>query len=349
MTALTEYRAAMDAQGSHPAATVMGVAGGFIASIAVHVVTKVGVAAQLADGPRDVADLAKTCGVDADALHRTLRLLVAVGLFAEPSPRVFAHNAASELLRAGVPGSLRDMVLWWADPLHLRVYAEFEHSLRTGRTCVERVLGLPIFDYLRTDPEESAVFNAAMVAISGQVVPAVLDAYDFSGIGTLVDVGGGHGSVLAAVLARYPEMRGVLADLDHVVAGAGPTLARFGVADRCRAVACDFFASVPGGGDAYILKNIVHDWDDAKSVAILTAIRTALADRPGRVLLIEAVVAPGSTPDLAKFIDLEMLTLPGGRERMEAEYAALFARAGFRLARVVPTRSPMAVIEAVPA
>jgi hypothetical protein len=177
------------------------------------------------------------------------------------------------------------------------------------------------------------------------VIPAVLDAYDFSGIATLVDIAGGHGRILTSILQKYPAMRGVLFDLDHVIAGAVPRIEELGLSDRCRALPGDFFAAVPEGGDAYIMKHIIHDWDDDRAAAILGNIRKAM-NRGGRVILLEAVVLPGNQPDFAKVIDLEMLLLPGGRERTEGEFRALFARAGFELTRIVPTQSPLSVIEA---
>jgi hypothetical protein len=191
------------------------------------------------------------------------------------------------------------------------------------------------------------VFNDAMTAFSRSVAPAALDAYDFSGIRTLVDVAGGHGEILMSILRAHPEMRGVLYDVDHVIEGAKPRLTQAGLSDRCEAVAGDFFKSVPPGGDGYIMKHIIHDWDDDRATVILKNIRTALQGQSdGRVLLLEAVIQAGDKPDLAKFIDLEMLLMPGGRERTAEEFARLFARAGFKLTRVVPTSSPLCVIEA---
>jgi len=186
-----------------------------------------------------------------------------------------------------------------------------------------------------------------MTNFSASVAPAALAAYDFGGINVLVDVAGGHGMVLGSIVQRYPGMRGILFDIDHVVAGAGPTLDALGVRDRVETKAGDFFTGVPAGGDAYIMKHIIHDWDDERSGAILRHIRAALEGKPnGRLILLESVVKPGNEPDLSKLIDLEMLLLPGGKERTEAEFAALFSANGFELTRVVPTESPLSVIEA---
>ena len=191
------------------------------------------------------------------------------------------------------------------------------------------------------------MFNDAMTAFSAPVVNAALEAYDFSGIGLLVDVAGGHGEVLMSILKKYPNVRGVLSDVGHVIEGAKPRITIAGLADRCQAVPCDFFAAVPEGGDAYIMKHIIHDWDDARATTILKNIAKAMGAKRGKVILLESVIAAGAAPDLGKFIDIEMLALPGGKERSADEFRALFAGAGFELTRVVPTQSPLSVVEAV--
>lgn len=319
---------------------------GYMVSAILGAVTRLGVPEQLADRPRSTADLARAVGANEDALYRALRALAMVGVVAETAPRTFTLTPAGHLLRADVPGSIRDMVLWMADDFHLRVWAEMLPALKSGETVGEKVVGMPVFEYFQRDPGLSERFNNAMTNFSAAVIPAVLAAYDFSGIDVLVDVAGGHGMVLASILQRYPRMRGILFDVEHVVAGAR-MLDALGVRDRSETAVGDFFTAVPRGGDAYIMKHIIHDWDDEKAGVILGNIRTALDGKPnGKVILIEAVIKPGNEPDLSKLIDLEMLLLPGGRERTEAEFAALFARNGFELTRVVPTESPLAVIEA---
>jgi hypothetical protein len=233
------------------------------------------------------------------------------------------------------------------EPFHFRVYSEMLHSVATGQPAAEKVTGMPVFEYFAREPKLSAVFNNAMTSWSGPTVAAAIKAYDFGGIHVLVDVAGGHGHVLTSVLRHYPAMRGVLFELDHVIAGAAPLLAAAGVRDRVESVAGDFFKTVPPGGDAYIMKNIIHDWDDDRAILILKNIRTALGDRrDGKVVLLEAVIPPGNQPDFGKLIDLEMLLMPGGRERTADEFESLFSRAGFKLARIVPTESPLNVIEA---
>ena len=318
---------------------------GYVVSAALGAATRLDIPDHLAAGPRSTADLARATGAHEDALYRLLRALSMAGVFTETAPRTFALTAAGQLLRAGVPGSARDMVLWMCDEFHYRIYAEMLHAVRTGETVGERVTGRPVFEHFAAEPELAARFNNAMTAFSASVAPAVLQVYDFSGIGTLVDIAGGHGMILASILRQYPAMRGILFDLEHVL--AGNRLAELGVADRVQLATGDFFIAVPAGGDAYIMKHIIHDWDDEKSAVILRNIRTALqGNANGRLILIEAVIQPGDAPDMGKLIDLEMLLLPGGKERTAAEFTALLAGAGFELTRIVPTGSPLSVIEA---
>ena len=324
---------------------VLQLATGYMVSAAVGVVARLGIPDRLAAGPRSTADLSHDVGANEDALYRTLRALAMAGLFTETSPRTFALTPAGELLQTGVPGSVRDLAMFLCDDFHFRMYAETLHAVRTGEPVGAKVVGMPIFEYLQQDPELSARFNNAMTNFSASVAPAALKAYDFSGIDVLVDVAGGHGMLLGSILERYPQMRGILFDLDHVVAGA-TVFDMLGVRNRVETTSGDFFAAVPAGGDAYLMKHIIHDWDDERAGVILRNIRTALAGKPnGRLILLDAVVKPGNEPDLNKLIDLEMLLLPGGRERTEAEFAALFSANGFQLTRVVPTESPLAVIE----
>lgn len=326
---------------------VFQLATGYIVSTALYAAVKLGIADHLAAGPQTAADLAKETGADEDALFRVLRLLASAGVFEEIAPRTFANNLAAQTLRRGAPGSTYHMALWMADPLHLRVYANAMHSVMTGQPAADKTVGMPVFEYFQRDREISEVFNDAMTAFSAFVLPAALHAYDFSGIGLLVDVAGGHGQLLTSILQKYPSMRGILFDLEHVIAGAIPRIRELGLSERCETRTGDFFKAVPEGGDAYIMKHIIHDWDDERAAAILQNIRKAM--KPGgRVILLESVLRPANQPDFGKLIDLEMLLMPGGRERTEEEFRALFARAGCTLTRIVPTESPLSVIEARP-
>jgi hypothetical protein len=234
-----------------------------------------------------------------------------------------------------------------SDPFHMQVYADALHSVETGKPAIEKTFGMPVFKYFARNPNESEIFNNAMTMFSGVVIPAALEVYDFSGIGTLVDIAGGHGRVLTSILQKYPSMCGLLFDVDHVIAGARPMIEELGLSNRCATATGDFFKEVPQGGDAYIMKHIIHDWDDEKAAVILRNIRAVLPE-PGRVILLEAVVQPGSAQDFAKIIDIEMLVMPAGRERTAEEFRALFEKAGFELTRIVPTKSPLSVIEGRP-
>ena len=325
---------------------VIRIGTGHLLASALQVAASLRIPDHLAAGARTVAELAAASNVQEDGLYRVLRALATVGLFDEEAPRRFKLTLAGQTLRTDVPGSTHPMALWITSPFHFRVYAELMHSVRTGQPAAEKVTGMPVFEYFARDRELSEVFNNAMTAFSEPVVAAVLEAYDFGGIGLLVDVAGGHGAVLGAILERYPAMRGILFDLEHVVTGAEPRLAARGVAGRCQTQHGDFFQSVPPGGDAYVMKHIIHDWDDERALTILQNIHRAMGGKRGRVILIESVIPPGNQPDLGKVIDLEMMAMPGGRERTAEEFRALFARAGFELTRVVPTQSPLSVVEA---
>jgi len=346
--------ATVDIQSSPEAAAAQllnQVATGYMVSAALQVALKLEIADRLTAGPRPASELAAEAGVAEDGLYRVLRALASVGIFEEQAPvsggasRVFGLNVAARMLCKG-PRSMRDMGLFITSPTHFRVYAELMHSVATGQPAVQKVTGMPVFEYFAGQPEYSELFNNAMTAFSAAVIPAVLEAYDFSGIGVLVDVAGGHGQVLTSVLQKYPAMRGVLFDLDHVIAGAGPLLKASGVGDRVSTESGDFFKAVPAGGDAYIMKHIIHDWDDAEALTILRNIRTRLGDRPeGRVILVDSVIPSDNTPNFGKLIDLEMMVMPGGRERTAAEFKSLFERAGFSQMRVVPTHAPLWVVE----
>jgi hypothetical protein len=330
------------------AESVMQMVLGYMPAVCLNIAARLRIADELEQGPQSAADLAQRVEADEDALYRVMRALTTVGVFQELDGRKFAQTPASDLLRSGHPQSMRDIVAFMADPLHFRCYSNLMHSVKTGETTAAPTVGVPLFEWFQTHPEESEVFNAAMVSFTRMFLPAVLESFDFSGIHTLADIGGGHGSVLAGILQKYPHMSGILYDLDHVVEGAAPLLKSMGVADRCQVVGGDFFRSVPSGADAYIMKNIIHDWDDARSIRILTNIREALGGRAGgRVLLLEIALTGRNQPNLGNWADIEMLALPGGRERTEDEFRELFRKAGFRLSRVVPTQGPQSVIEAV--
>ena len=331
----------------NPVEQIMQVTTGYIASSALYVAMNLDIPDHLAKGPKSAEQLAKETGAKSDALNRVLRLLASLGLFEQVKPGTYGLTPASQMLRKDAPNSMRGMALFLPDPMHLRIYANLMHSVTTGEPAGEKTVGMPLFEYFAQNPDYSAIFNDAMTALSAPVAGAAVEAYDFGRFGTIVDVAGGHGEVLMTILKAFPNTKGVLAEVGHVVEGARPRIAAAGLGERCEAVDCDFFKSVPAGGDAYVMKHIIHDWDDERASRILNNIREAMGDKKGTVVLLESVVPSGPEPDLGKFIDIEMLALPGGKERTKEEFRDLFDHCGFELTKVVPTKSPLSVVEAV--
>ncbi|CAA9546213.1 MAG: hypothetical protein AVDCRST_MAG87-487 [uncultured Thermomicrobiales bacterium] len=315
-------------------------------SHAVRTMAVLGVADHLADGPRTVGELAEATGTDAPTLARFMRALAALGLVAHDAAGRVGLTPLGEPLRAAVPGSLRSYALAIAAPSVERAWHDLPNALRTGEPSFPDVHGLGFWDYLAAHPEEGALFDAAMTGsaeLRSGVLPA---AVDLSAIGTLIDVGGGQGRMLAAALASAPGLRGVLADRSEVLPGAEAFLDAAGVRDRCDLVAVDFFESVPTGGDAYVLAHIVHDWPDEQAVAILRTCHQAMA--PGaRLWVVEQVIQPGDEYDRAKLLDMLMLVLFGAQERTADEYRSLLQAAGFGEVVIHPTDTPYSVIETV--
>ena len=330
-----------------PQAVLLGIGMGAMLSQALGVAAELGIADELSSGPKTSAELAKAVGAHGPSLYRILRSLASAGVFAETGERTFANTPMSEMLRSDVPGSMRSGARFMARPWHFAAWGNMLHSAKTGETTCPTTLGTEIFEFFAANPEESEIFNDAMSAMSAMSAPAIVEAYDFSGIETLADIAGGHGLLLSQILKANPELKGILFDLEHVIAGAGETFQREGVADRVTTATGDFFKEVPNA-DAYIMKHIIHDWDDDRAVQIMKTIHQAMAD-DGRLLVVEMVVPEGNEPHPSKVLDLEMLTLPGGVERTEREFRNLFERAGFRLNRVVPTKSTFSILEGVKA
>jgi len=323
------------------AAELRRLVNGHQVSQAIHVAATLGLADLLADGPRTSDELAEPTGSDADALYRLMRALATIGIFREEEGRCFALAPLGEPLRSDASESLAGWAVFAGRPYYREAWSALEHSVRTGENAFNHVHGTNVWDYRAERPQESAIFDRAMQALTGQSNRALLDAYDFGRFGIVVDVGGGNGTLLAAVLAEVPAMRGVVFDQPHVVEGIAPVLEAAGVADRCRVVGGSFFEAVPEGGDAYVLKSIIHDWEDEEAVAILRVVRRA----GGVVLLVERELGPPNENPAAKFSDLNMLVAAGGRERTLDEYGALFESAGYRLAGSTPTAAGMTVIE----
>ncbi|HEY8563483.1 MAG TPA: methyltransferase [Pyrinomonadaceae bacterium] len=330
-----------------PEAFLTDIAFGALLTQALYVAAKVGIADLLKDGARTVGELAAATETSEDALYRILRSLASRGIFTETAPKTFANTAYSEPLRADVAGSFRNGAIFMGESWHWNVWGNMLYSARTNRPAWGHTHGAEVFDYFPAHPEQAEIFNGAMTDMSVATAPAVVDAYDFSGIATLADIAGGHGHLLSQILRANPALEGVLFDLPHVVAGADRLLEAQGTAARVRKVAGDFFREVPAA-DAYIMKHIIHDWDDARAVAILENIHAAMKDG-GKLLIVETVVPETDEPHYSKLLDLEMLVSPGGKERTPREYGELLAQAGFRLTRIIPTKSPFSIIEAAKA
>jgi hypothetical protein len=299
---------------------------------AIFVVAQLGVADYLADGPQHTDALARSVGAHPGALYRLLRALASVGVCTEVEPRCFALTPIGAYLQTGIAGSLRALALT-GNVLDWQAWGQLVHSVKTGAPAFQHVHGMDPFTYFQHHPEVGTIFDAAMTGFVTENGLAVATAYDFTPFTTIVDVGGGHGALMVAILQASPATRGVLLELPKVLDGARATLEAAGLLSRCTCVAGDFFTSVPAGGDAYILASIIHDWDAERSVTILKNCRRAMSS---------------DAPFFGKWLDLEMLVCFGGRERTEAEYQALLAAAGFQLTRLVPTHTPSSVIEAVP-
>ncbi len=310
---------------------------------AIYVAAKLGIADLLSAGPRSADELATATKTHARSLYRLLRTLASGGVFAEDGARRFALTPLAECLRADVPGSQRGMALAWGE-VFSRAWAELLYSIQTGEVAFEKAFGLPLFAYLGQHPEHARLFTETMAGAHGQETEAMLQVFDLAGVGVLADVGGGDGSALAATLLRYPRMRGILFDLPEVAERARVNLAGAGLADRCRVIGGDFFRSVPDGADTYLLRHVVHDWDDERAVSILQNTSRAMG-RAGRLLVVESLLPPGNDGPLLKLLDLSMLVMPGGEERTEEEYRALFARAGLELTRVVMTQAGVSLLE----
>lgn len=319
---------------------------GFMTSQAISVAAKLGVADLLANGAKSADELAQATGAQARPMYRIMRALASVGIFAEDDDGRFRLTPLAEPLRADAPDSLSALAIFFGSDWHWRVWSDLSYSVQSGQPGFEHIYGKAYFDYLAENPAPAQVFNNAMTSFSSAVSAAVVDAYDFSGISSLVDVGGGHGFLLASILEMYPEMSGVLFDAPSVIDGANEIIDARRVGKRCDAVGGDFFASVPAGSDAYLMKHIIHDWEDERALTILRNCHQAMTEN-GKVLVVEMVIPEGNSPSLGKLLDLEMLLLLHSYERTEAQYRALFEQGGFKLTRVVPTKSPHSILEAI--
>jgi ubiquinone/menaquinone biosynthesis C-methylase UbiE len=335
-----------NAPSTPPEMAMLQMTSGYWISQSIYAAAKLGIPDLLKDGPKSCEEIAAATGTKARALYRVMRALAQVGVFAEVQEGSFTLTPLSDCLRSDVPGSVRAITILFGEEQY-KAWGDILYSMRTGESSFEHKFGMPVFQYYSQNPESGKIFNEAMTSGSDAEKAEVVKCYDFSTIHKLVDIGGGQGSFISSILKANPTLQGVLFDLPSVVEVAPDVISAEGVGDRCEIVGGSFYDSVPSGADAYILKHVLHDWDDETSLTILKNCHRAMAEN-GKLLVVEQVVPPGNEPALAKFMDVNMMMLhPGGCERTEAEYQALFEAAGFQLTKTIPTQAMVSVIEAV--
>ncbi len=314
---------------------------------AVSCLAQLGIPDLVEAGPRSAEELARQTGTSPQGLYRLMRATACVGVLAEGPDGTFSETPMSAVLRSNARPSLRALAIMGGREWHGRGWSQLEHCVRTGGQALDKIYGAHVFEFLTQHPEEGQIFHDAMTAISMIDSPAVAAAYCFDGIHSIVDVGGGHGLLLATILAGNPHLRATLYEVPHVVEGArnGPLTP---VMDRCTLTSGDMFSSVPQGADAYIMKHIIHDWPDDVCIKLLAACRKAV-NPGGKLLVVDNVIHPGNDFSPGKFLDLQMLIFPGGRERTEKQFRDLFTAAGWELSRIIPTAAADSIVEGIPA
>jgi hypothetical protein len=322
-------------QDTPPARALLRLITGYWVSRAIYVMAKLGIADRLQDGPQASDVLAQATGTDARALYRVLRTLASVGVLVEDEAARFGLTPIGTCLQTGVPGSFRAWAISTGEE-NYRAWAEVLYSVHTGKSAFEQVFGMGVYDYRGHHPEAAARFNEGMTDWTREAAPAVVAAYDFAACTRVVDVGGGQGDLLIALLQAYPHLQGVLVELPHVAAAATPRLEAAGLASRCEVMAGDFFEALPSGGDVYILKNVIDSFEDDRTVRLLQRCHRAMAPQ-GKLLVVGQVIRPGNDPAVSKLLDIALLVNAGGPVRTEAELHQLFTAADFQLTRIIPT------------
>jgi ubiquinone/menaquinone biosynthesis C-methylase UbiE len=320
---------------------------GFWMSRALWVAAKLGIADLLQSGPKTADELAQATDTHAPSLYRILRALTSAGIFQKESDGRFALTPLSETLVTNAPGSVRWFIISELGQEHYPAWGNLMQSVRTGEIAFDSYFGADIWKYFSQHPEDAAVFNDSMSGMTAAANEAIMSVYDFSPFKKVIDIGGGHGGLITSILKQNPEAQGVLFDAPQVIAGARQKLEANGVANRCETVAGDFFKAVPEGGDVYVMKWIIHDWEDEKAITILKNCRRHMQPN-GRLIIVDCVVPENDEPDFSKTFDLNMMVMTGGKERTKAEFEQLLAAAGFKLLRVIPTDVPTSVVEAQP-
>jgi hypothetical protein len=337
-----------EARPTPPAHTgILQILNGAYVAGAVSCLAQLGIPDLIDSAPKSAEELAKKIGADPQALYRLMRATACVGVLSEGADGKFSQTPMSKVLRSDANPSLRALAIMGGREWHGRGWSELDHCVRTGKQAPEKIYGVSIFEYLKQNPAEAQIFNDAMTDLSTIESPAVADAYNFEGIRSIVDVGGGHGLLLATILKKNAHMKGTLYEMPHVLEGAknGPLKP---IMDRCTFASGDMFSSVPAGADAYIMKYIIHDWPDDACVKILKACRKGV-NSGGKLLVVDNVILPGNDFSPGKFLDLQMLIFPSGCERTEKQFRQLFAASGWQLSRIIPTAAANSIVEGVPA
>lgn len=323
---------------------MMQMISGYWVSQCIYVAAKLAIADHLAT-PKNYQEIAAATATNPNALYRVLRALASVGIFTETESGIFAMTPLAEYLRRDSPQTMQPTAIMMGEPEHYQAWGDLLHSVKTGEPAFDRRFGKGVFEYFGANPEAAQIFERCMNNFSEIELRAISPTYDFSEFRVLVDVGGGYGELLAEVLQKHPESKGILFDEKYVIDNAISTLEKHGISDRCQCVSGSFFETIPSGGDAYLLKHIVHDWDDERAIAILTNCQKAMSAH-SKILVMEQVVPAGNDPAAAKMLDINMLVMcPGGKERTELEFQQIFAKAGLKLLRIVPTGEDIHIIE----
>jgi hypothetical protein len=312
----------------------------------ITVAAKLGIADLLMEGPLSHKQLAELTDSHPETLYRLMRALSSVGLFTELDNKTFALQPLGTFLQSETPGSMRALAILFGEKWHRESWSNLIYTVRTGKNAFREVHGQEFFEYMETNPKAGEVFNNAMIALSNMLVP-FLSRYDFSGFNRVIDVGGGYGGIMTTILTQNPHLKGTVFDLPTVIEGTKQNMRAAGLEDRCDCIAGNFFELVPPGGDVYLMKHIIHDWGDDEAITILRHCRQQIHDN-GKLILLEAVIEPGDAPHPSKFMDLEMIVSVVGKERTENEIKALFKESGFKLSRIIPTPTPVSIIEGIP-
>lgn len=324
---------------------LMDIINGAAISQCVYVAAKLGIADLLKDGPKSSEELAATLQTHSHSLYRILRSLTGLRIFVEDDKKQFSLTPRAELLRSDVADSVRDWAIMRGEDFLWRPWGQILHSVETGEPAFDHVFGMDTWEYFSKNPEAATIFDNAMRSGSAQKFVAVAKTYDFSNMNLIVDVGGGNGGLMTAILRSNPRLKGIVADLSHVVENAQTNIEAEGLLERCSCIAIDMFKEVPIGADAYIMANVIQDCDDEEAIKVLSNCRQAM-ESSGRVLVVEMLIPAPNEPHLSRFSDIEMLVMTnGGRERSESEYRALYKEAGLQVTRIIPTETPWSIVE----